>query len=1093
MSDLLTAVRGPALGMCWELTGSHVLGRDGDIAVDDPALSRAHLRLRARGGAIRCADAGSANGTFRRVAGLRLPLGAGWRSLGRGTVLELGSGAYRVSARPGPLRVRRWGADTAARLVVPLIMAAAMVPFAVGASPWRWAMVAAPLAAAVLLTRGRHPEVARSSHPAHVLLAAREGRAFHAEPVVPRELRAMRRPLAGTGWCLVGTRAEQQAIWLAGFLAVHNDPGVLRVTSPWITTTGDGLEVRFEPQGAGPTTAQAMVTWHRTPQWALVLRPPVWAAAGRAWAAALRAQEDDGPAVVVSPPLPASEVRRRWDRGRADLAVPLGRSDDGTLVIDLVRDGPHALVAGMTGSGKSELLTTWLLELAQRTSPGLLHMILVDFKGGAAFNHLSDLPHCVGVLTDLDPSATRRALASLRAQLGDRKRRMADAGCRDLAEFNSCQPAPLALLLVVIDEFRALAADHPDLMDQFLHLASQGRSLGVHLIAATQRPGGAVGPELRANMPLRVCLRVAEAADSLDVLGSPDAAFLEAPGQALVQCEVLSRARVAWSGDGDAVRRTVAGLAALWTGPPIEPPWCPPLPHRLPPDSLAAGDLALADLPGELVQRPVALPGALLVLGNPGTGRSAAALRAVEAALAQGDETWLVSADPTTPLAAGAFGGTLHPRGTRCVGQLLRHLAGPGRSRTLVFDDVELWMDSHDSLHGNGAAAAVLGEFLRSARAVGTRVVVAAPPGMLHARWAAPLTGRLLLAGLDGATAVAAGLPRALAAELAGPPRPGRAVLLPEAIVVQVATTHRVPRPRPGAAPPFPALPVESAPAPEPGRIVLGSDRSGTVSVPPRGDVVIVGPPGTGRTTTARLVQRQYPGSVLRDGELADTEGPLVATAIPAVLTGSWSSALARLRDADTVVLLRPDLFPRIPGPDYAAELEPGTPGYGVLLHRGRATALRLARELSVLEEPCPPGSQVRTGTGDRQRDQGGDRQHGHEYCEPREESSHGDHREDHQEVRGDEDRTRPGTPREEGEGGRHEERGHDDVVGVRPQSRAGGVTRDEVPDRDAGDPRRHHDGDRCRHDDRAGASAGHGWECSQQPAVDRCDEPHRG
>ncbi len=1007
MPRLLTAVDGPALGMCWELTGSHILGREGDIAVDDAALSRTHLRLRARGRKVRCADAGSSNGSRLHEGWLARPVGTAWTTLHRGAILEAGTGAYRLGGRPGPLRERRWGAETLARLLVPLAMAAALVPFAIGGPPVRWVMVAAPLAAVVLLARSREAEILRSSHPAHVLLASREGRAFHAGPVVPRELRMLRRPLGGTGWCILGPRAEQQAIWLAGYLAVHNDPDVLRVTSPWLTTTGAGVEVRFEEGGGGPTTGQAKVTWarDRPAQWAIVLRPPGWAAAGTAWAGSL---QPGGPAArpplaVRASGLAAAEVRRNWDRSTPGLAVPLGESQDGPFVIDLVRDGPHALVAGMSGAGKSELLTTWLLELAQRNPPSLLQFILVDFKGGAAFNHLAPLPHCVGVLTDLDESATRRALASLRAQLRRRKELVAAARCRDVTEYNAHESRSLPLLIVVIDEFRALALDHPELLEQFLHLAHQGRSLGVHLIAATQRPAGAVSPELRANMPLRFCLRVAEAADSLDVLAVPDAAHLEpVPGRALVRGESLTRIQVGWSGDGDTVASSVARLVSEWRGPSATPPWCPPLPRVLPASGLPPGIIGLADEPELLRQRPVALPDALLVLGNPGSGRSTTAVTVAAASLAQGDEVWLVTAQALPWSGHGAFGGVVHPRQTRLIGELLRHLARAGGSgRTLVLDDVELWIDAHDGLHGEGSAAGELAAFVRTARSSGTRVVATAPPGMVHARWAAPLTRHLHLAGLDPASALASGLPRSLAPDVCGPLMPGRGLLMPDGVTIQVATWERPPSPPPGNARRFQPLPPPGEVEPVPGRIVLGSTSSAAVSVAAEGDVVVVGPPGSGRSTTARLIHRQYPGSVLQDGELEDVSHPVVATATPGDLSASWSGVLARLRAASTVVLLRPDLHPRLPGAEHATELEPGTPGYGILVHRGRATALRLATALtSVVQEVVPaPAGEERPGARGRQRDQCDGGQSHREYRDPSENGGQGDHRQDDEEV----------------------------------------------------------------------------------------------
>src|SRR5699024_4395074 len=128
-------------------------------------------------------------------------------------------------------------------------------------------------------------------------------------------------------------------------------------------------------------------------------------------------------------------VRQRWQDAGEGLAADIGTSLHGTVQLDLVRDGPHAVVAGTTGSGKSELLLSWVLSLAARYPPGDLAFLLVDYKGGATFAPVVSLPHVLGVLTDLDAATTSRALDSLRAELHRRERILARAGVANLADY----------------------------------------------------------------------------------------------------------------------------------------------------------------------------------------------------------------------------------------------------------------------------------------------------------------------------------------------------------------------------------------------------------------------------------------------------------------------------------------------------------------------------------------------------------------------------------------------------------------------------------------------------------------------------------
>ncbi|WP_350269339.1 FtsK/SpoIIIE domain-containing protein [Brevibacterium sp. CBA3109] len=222
-------------------------------------------------------------------------------------------------------------------------------------------------------------------------------------------------------------------------------------------------------------------------------------------------------------------IGNRWAR-HASGPVTIGRGKDGDIALDLFNDGPHALVAGTTGSGKSILLQTWLLALALEHPPRRLAFVLIDFKGGATFASLEDLPHTDSVLDDFDSAGAFRALVSIRAEITRRERLLADHGCSDVLELDDPPPR----LVVVIDEFHALMATHPKAADLLEHLTALGRSLGVHLILATQRPLGVVTGQIKANINIRVCLRVREEADSFDVIGVNDAAHLppDRPGAA---------------------------------------------------------------------------------------------------------------------------------------------------------------------------------------------------------------------------------------------------------------------------------------------------------------------------------------------------------------------------------------------------------------------------------------------------------------------------------------------------------------------------------------------------------------------------------
>ncbi|HEY2279625.1 MAG TPA: FtsK/SpoIIIE domain-containing protein, partial [Streptosporangiaceae bacterium] len=381
-------------------------------------------------------------------------------------------------------------------------------------------------------------------------------------------------------------------------------------------------------------------------------------------------------------------IAGRWRRGGRSTFAVVGESYDGPFGVDLSKDGPHALIAGTTGSGKSELLQTIVASLAVANRPDEMTFVLVDYKGGSAFADCAALPHTVGMVTDLDPHQVTRALGSLSAELTRREHLLAAAGAKDIEAYqsltdtafrNTVRARPLPRLVLVIDEFATLVRELPDFVTGLVNIAQRGRSLGLHLILATQRPSGAVSADIRANTNLRIALRVTDPAESADVIGTADAARItaSAPGRAYVRLGHASivpfqAARVGgrrldpnravttrpwlapldWSGlgkpgparPGSAGRReaestdlsvlvrAVADAAGQLRIPRQPSPWLAPLPERLLLDDLRLADgerhapFGLIDLPAAQRQDPaVADLGTfthLMAAGAPRSGRS---------------------------------------------------------------------------------------------------------------------------------------------------------------------------------------------------------------------------------------------------------------------------------------------------------------------------------------------------------------------------------------------------------------------------------------------------------------------------------------
>ncbi len=211
-----------------------------------------------------------------------------------------------------------------------------------------------------------------------------------------------------------------------------------------------------------------------------------------------------------------------------------------TLALEAKRDGVHGLIAGGTGSGKSEMLMTMIVGLALNYSPDILNFVLVDYKGGGAFKPFERLPHCVDIVTNLNKSAVARMFSAITAEMMRRQKLNADTKTKDIIEYRRkglhLTHAPFPHLFIIIDEYAEMIDDNPDYKTELESITRVGRSIGVNLVLASQRPKG-VTDQMRANIKLRLCLRVEETDTSRELLRKPDAAYLPngIPGRGYLQ------------------------------------------------------------------------------------------------------------------------------------------------------------------------------------------------------------------------------------------------------------------------------------------------------------------------------------------------------------------------------------------------------------------------------------------------------------------------------------------------------------------------------------------------------------------------------
>lgn len=378
------------------------------------------------------------------------------------------------------------------------------------------------------------------------------------------------------------------------------------------------------------------------------------------------------------------DLAERWTERSPRSSGTVGVSDSGALSIDLATDGPHALVAGTTRAGKSEFLKTLVAGLAADNHPDDLSFVFIDFKGGGDYQTAIRLPHAVALSTNQDPTEFERNIVLLDAEIRRRQRlcseRMTNTieGYRAALEGGRSGP-PMPRLVVIVDEFAELVSSQPEQLDRLVSVARVGAAFGVHLVLATQKPGGVVSGQIEANVGLRICFRVRSTADSHEILGAEDAghiserhrgrAFMRAHQGPLAefQCARVGGARPGARED-DAVSATLAPWVTLghvpaalargrevpdpetdfwmlaeairegarstgWTASAV--PWPPPLPERVSLESLEPATeegrllvpIGLRDDPEAQCHRthPIELgAGHVAIAGSAGSGRTTA-------------------------------------------------------------------------------------------------------------------------------------------------------------------------------------------------------------------------------------------------------------------------------------------------------------------------------------------------------------------------------------------------------------------------------------------------------------------------------------
>lgn len=572
----LACTDGPDRGMIVTPHQPLLLGRNGSFTLTDPAASRRHCYLRparARDSAAGyLEDLKPTNPTQvgRRVAETAV-------ALRRGERVRIGKSIWRVRPRPTDLtwpeppessNPRRW--IKIMRFLPILILFPMLVRFtALPLTAWLIILgIILLLAGANYFSKRRRRK--RHYDPAFLALALESRRAGTSgtpndEPPTSTWVwlshvggrRAQVGPQHHLGF--VGPGARSQARWVAAQVALAH-PQLNWAEAAVDTATAPDIWVKGPDDTATPPARTIVVAWGPRLETippevmqifpAVSLASPLWLLPPPCTGHATLPTQID--LAALGTPLTEAAITKRWkdfDAATTTWSVPvgLGRSspdaEPDLIALGLEEHGAHTLFAGGTGAGKSVALRTWIISLCAHFPPRALRVVLVDYKGGAGLGPLASLPHVERFHTDLDASQTAWMLQRLRFVLQERKELLHRGAHADIRDWESSGSAPPRLLLV-IDEFQALAEEHPQFLSALGKLAAQGRSLGIHLVLSTQHPGPAINAALRATLDQRVALRCNEIADSLAVVGTPAATELpRQPGRALFNGTVFQFAQ----------------------------------------------------------------------------------------------------------------------------------------------------------------------------------------------------------------------------------------------------------------------------------------------------------------------------------------------------------------------------------------------------------------------------------------------------------------------------------------------------------------------------------------------------------------------
>lgn len=523
----LACVSGPDRGMVLPVESQGVLGRS--IGLSDPFTEIIHLRFGVAGNHFLAGDESRVNRVTVFGRGIRL-----WNR----RRLRVGSNTWQTRDRTG---FKQWSPAKSSsqnrlmltlRFAMPLLMVAGMLRFVSASSSTVIPVVFTVLVAALFAAGLALSRTLESRDPSSLILKVANSISVPKVESVPESVTVYAKPRC---WQLlvmntrqpigvVGLHAHEHSLWIRAQLWVQG----IDLPIAWARSIEE----------LGTTVPQILASKPVAgPRWCDEISQLIQGKAGSELPELVEFDRLYGPRAP-------QDIRAGWERPCEGTAVGVRDPEGNTLSVNLQQDGPHVLIVGGTGSGKSEFLSTLLFGLATNYSPQDLRFLLIDYKGGAGLLGASKLPHAERLITDLDGSQTPWLLRVLTAEVRRRKTRLLELGFPELdqwraaSELDSGLPRPDPLLVVVADEVRVLADNSPGLLKQLALLGTQGRSLGIHLVVATQRPGGAVTSDMRAVLDLRIALRCSEATDSVDAIGTRDAADLpKRPGRALIRTD----------------------------------------------------------------------------------------------------------------------------------------------------------------------------------------------------------------------------------------------------------------------------------------------------------------------------------------------------------------------------------------------------------------------------------------------------------------------------------------------------------------------------------------------------------------------------